>query len=326
MFGFKGIKVILIALYWMHGTVFAESTIPACDSTSENPCIVQDSSSAYSPIGLLRDASLIEGAYEGNIAGINSLYISGSEAPTERGWSQIAEYILKRKPKSSSPVIVIDLRQESHGYLNGRAITLVNEYNWINLGKTGEQSTTDQEAWLASLRLKKKVDGVITLSQYRAKDYIHGKSIAVAAIKNEEYYVSKWGFEYRRIYIADHRAPLDSEVDAFVALVKKSHPKTWFHVHCRGGKGRTTTILAMYDMLQNADKASFQEIIERQASVAPFYNLLEVYRGDPELTPYYEKRVDFLRTFYEYARQSLLGYTGTWSEWLALYGQTGQWI
>ncbi|KTD49231.1 fused DSP-PTPase phosphatase/NAD kinase-like protein [Legionella quateirensis] len=318
MNNFKGIKVVLMMFFLIQGRVFSSPLPTVCDSSIENPCIVQDSKTQYSSVEWMRDVATIADAYNGNVQGIHDLYLSGSEEPSEKGWRIIAEYIAMRRPKNGKPVVVLDLRQESHGYLNGRAITLVSNYNWLNLGKTNAQSMQDQENWLASLRFRKSIPGILTVPQYRQKQYFNGKSMAVGTVRNEEYYVTKWGFEYHRLFITDHRAPLDSEVDAFLSLVRSKPKKTWFHVHCRGGKGRTSTILAMFDMLRNADKVSFDEIIERQASISPYYNLLEIYRGDPELTPYYIKRITFLKQFYEYSRQSLLGYSGTWSEWKEL--------
>ncbi|CAM2752127.1 fused DSP-PTPase phosphatase/NAD kinase-like protein [Legionella worsleiensis] len=318
MNNFKGSKVVLMMFALMHGSVFSASLPAVCDSTIENPCIVQDSKSQHSPVEWMRDVAAIADAYAGNVSGIHDLYLSGSEEPSEKGWRSIAEYIFSHRPKSGSPVVVLDLRQESHGYLNGKAITLVSDHNWLNLGKTNDQSLQDQENWLATLRLRKSIPGILTVPQYRQKEYVNGKSIAVGTVRNEEYYVTKWGFEYHRLFITDHRAPRDSEVDAFLSLIRSKPKKTWFHVHCRGGKGRTSTILAMFDMLHNADKVSFDEIIERQASISPYYNLLTMERSDPELTPYYLERIAFLKRFYEFSRQSLLGYSGTWTEWTAL--------
>lgn len=318
MFDFKGFKVVQIVFFYLQGSVFASPLPAVCASTAENPCIVQDSRSRNSTVDWMRDVAKIADTYNGNTSGILDLYLSGSEEPSEKGWRTIAEYIAMRRPKNGKPVVVLDLRQESHGYLNGRAITLVSNYNWLNLGKTNEQSALDQENWLSNLRYRKTIPGVLTVPQYRDKQYYRGKSMAVGTVKNEEYYVTKWGFEYHRLFITDHRAPLDSEVDALLRLVRSKPKKTWFHVHCRGGKGRTSTVLAMFDMLKNADKVSFEEIIARQASISPYYNLMDIYRGDPELTPYYIKRIEFLMQFHEYSRQSLLGYSGTWSEWKAI--------
>ncbi len=308
------ILFVFISLFLSFGSVSAQP----CNATAENPCLVQDSKSKLSSLTWLRDVSSIGKVYQGNTMGIHDLYISGSEEPSEKGWLEIADYIKKNKPKSDKPVIVLDLRQESHGYLNGKAITIADYYNWLNLGKSNHQSSSDQETWLDTVRSRKKVSDVITIQQFLAKDYSHGKSLAVLAVKNEEYYVNKLGFKYHRLFISDHRAPRDSEVDSFISIVKSQSKKSWFHVHCRGGKGRTSTILAMFDMLKNADKVSFAEIINRQASISPFYNLFDINRRDPFLTPYYEQRIIFLNHFYEYARQALMGYTGTWSEWKTL--------
>lgn len=316
---FKGTKVFYFLFIFMHKCVFSEDLPAVCASTPENPCIVQDSVSQNAPLSQMRDIASIADVYSGTTMGISEMHLSGSEEPSEKGWQFIAGYIAMRKPKAEAPVIVLDLRQESHGYLNGKAITLVSTYNWLNLGKSNDDSAMAQQNWLVNLRSRKLIPGILTVTQYRNKEYYNGKSMAVGTVKDEEYYVTKWGFEYQRLFITDHRAPLDSEVDAFLNLVKNKPGNTWYHVHCRGGKGRTSTILAMFDMLRNADKVSFEEIIARQASISPYYNLLDIYRGDPELTPYYMARIAFLRQFYEYSYYVLLGYSGTWSQWKSVH-------
>ena len=72
----------------------------------------------------------------------------------------------------------------------------------------------------------------------------------------------------------------------------------------------------MYEMLKNADKVSFNDIIKRQASVFPYYDLTQVERKSPELKPYYKARLIFLNHFYQFASASLLGYSGSWSDWI----------
>ncbi len=288
-----------------------------CDASIHNPCIVQDTEYSSSPLKVLRDSSMIADAYQGNTVGIKELAISGSEEPSEKGWKDISDYISRHKSSRSQPVLVLDLRQESHGYLNGKAITLVSEYDWINKGKGNNQSLTDQENWLKSLRVQKKIRGVLSSQQFAAKEYSNGRTVSVKVVKNEKDLVSGLGFEYHRLYVTDHAAPFDSEVDAFLTIIKNAPKDTWFHIHCRGGKGRTTSFFVMYDMLKNADKVSFEEIIARHASIPPYYNLFEVNRADPFLTPYYEQRLLFLSHFYQFAQQFLKGYQGTWSRWSA---------
>ncbi|CAM3171598.1 tyrosine phosphatase II superfamily protein [Legionella steigerwaltii] len=308
------IIITFITLSLTQGLAFAQAETNVCDGSIRNPCIVEDSELSSSPLKWLRDASMIATAYQGNTLGIKGLAISGSEEPSEKGWKDISEHIAKH---GYSRVLVLDLRQESHGYINGRAITLVSEYDWINRGKSNVQCLTDQEYWLKSLRTQKKISGVLSSQQFAAQEYSSGKTIPVKVVKNEEDLVSKLGFEYHRLYVTDHAAPSDSEVDTFLTLIKNVPKDTWFHIHCRGGKGRTTTFFVMYDMLKNADKVSFEEIIARHASIPPYYNLFEIHRADPFLTPYYEQRIIFLSHFYQFAQQLLKGYQGTWSQWNA---------
>ncbi|WP_392537765.1 tyrosine protein phosphatase [Legionella sp. 227] len=308
----KHIIVSFITFSLTQGLAFAQTETKVCDGSIHNPCIVEDSEFSSSPLKWFRDASMIAAAYQGNTLGIRDLAISGSEEPSEKGWKDIAEYIAKH---GRATVLVLDLRQESHGYINGRAITLVSEYDWINRGKSNAQSLKDEENWLQSLRTQKKINGVLSSQQFAAKEYSSGKTIPVKVVKNEADLVSRLGFDYHRLYVTDHAAPSDSEVDAFLEIIKKSSKDTWFHLHCRGGKGRTTTFFVMYDMLKNADKVSFEEIIARHASIPPYYNLSEVHRADPFLTPYYEQRIIFLSRFYQFAQQFLKGYQGAWSQW-----------
>lgn len=309
------LKHILVTFFMVSlnpGFLFAQTNTKVCDGSLSHPCIVTDSEYSSSPLKWLREAAMIASAYPGNIQGIAELTISGSEEPSEKGWKEIAEYIARRGGKK---VLVVDLRQESHGYINGRAITLVSEYDWINRGKTNAQSLADQENWLQSLKNQKKLKGVLSSQQFAAKEYSSGKTLRVKVVKNEQEVVSGLGFKYHRLYVTDHTAPSDSEVDAFLTLIKNAPKDTWLHIHCRGGKGRTTSFFVMYDMLKNADKVSFEEIIARHASIPPYYNLFEVHRAEPFLTPYYEQRIMFLSRFYQFALQVLKGYSGTWSQW-----------
>lgn len=311
-------KVIPLAFLLSAGVVCAQEPPSFCDASSENPCIVQDTKTAFSSVRLLRDVSMIGVTYGGDIYGINKLFVSASEEPSGQGWNEISDYIATINQAKDKQVLVLDLRQESHGYINGIPITLTNWLNWINLGKTNEQSSQHQDSWLLQLKEKNRVSGVLTTAQFKDKDFSNGTEIVVDSVESEEELVSRLGFQYKRLFITDHQAPHDVEVDEFLKIIHQLPKNTWLHVHCRGGKGRTTTILVMYDMIKNADKVSFDEIIARHASIQPFYNLSEISRTDPVLSPYYEQRIIFLKYFYEYAKQSLQGDTGTWSEWKVL--------
>lgn len=309
----RGLWLAFLMLFSHYGLAQYASEI--CNGTPIKPCIIQDSVNQYAYPQLLRHSALIAKEYKGNILGVNELYTSASEEPSEKGWDYVFDYINKNKIEPKQPIVVIDLRQESHGYLNGRAITLVASHNWLNLGKSNEQSKSDENTWLYQLSSKGKVYGILTNKQYASKDYSNGKVMAVTMIRNEEYFVLKHGINYKRLYVADHMRPLDSEVDEFLKIIRSNPQNTWYHIHCRAGKGRTTTFLSMYDMLKNADKVSFDSIIERQATIFPFYDLAAINHGTPEMNVYYVQRYEFLKEFYLFSRDALAGYHGTWSKW-----------
>lgn len=303
-----------------YGLVFAKDKSSICDATETRPCIVQDTKNPLTSIKWFRDIATISQVYHGNILGINKLHISASEQPSEKGWQDIALAIQQQLPSLDMQILVLDLRQEIHGYLNDIPITLMSSENWINLGKTNEQSKIDEENWIDTIKMNKKVKGVLSTQQYKDKEFANGMTMKVISMENEASVIAKFGFAYRRIYIPDHRAPSDTEVDALLTLFQNMPRNTWLHVHCRGGKGRTTTVLAMFDMLHNANTVSFTDIIARQASIAPFYDLFDLDRGHPIFSTFYEQRVDFLKHFYEFSRLSLDGYKGSWSQWKAERG------
>lgn len=294
---------------------FPLSDIPPCDASKEKPCIVQDTINANENVLRLRDAQMIKELYHGNIAGVEQLPLSGSAEPSEGGWQQVIDYIKNRADRSPQDVLVLDLRQENHGYLNGNAITLCDLYNWLNLGQTAAETMLTEVSWLMTLSKLANIDNVLTSLQFSKKEYHLGTSIAVEKLATEKEIVSGLGLSYYRIAVTDHRGPTDEAVDSFVTLVDNLPSSTWIHVHCRAGKGRTATFLALYDMLKNADKASFNDIVERQAAIPPYYDLTQIVRAEPELTAFYQERLDFLNHFYNYAQQRLAGTQQTWSQW-----------
>lgn len=292
----------------------ASTNTVICNASREKPCIVEDTTRQIT-VKNLRDTKMIMEAWSGNIKGISELKASGSSAPGIEGWQQVGDYILSRSGIHPDHVLVLDLRQENHAYLNGQAITLCDKYNWLNLGYTLEQIKLMESEWISDLASYKEIDNVLSHKQFKNGEFSQGKTKCVHSLMNEKEMVRQFGFNYVRIPVSDHRAALDHEVDQFVALINKLPADGWLHIHCRGGVGRTTSFLAMYDMLKNADKASFDDIIKRQASIPPFVNLSVISHNDTELTPYYEARLQFLKHFYQYASDRLAGYTGSWSRW-----------
>ena len=94
----------------------------------------------------------------------------------------------------------------------------------------------------------------------------------------------------------------------------------WAHFHCRAGKGRTTTFLALYDMLHNARAVALDDIINRQSLLAGDYDLFKPEAGGGWKAAVFEDRAAFVRAFYEYARANPGGQPQLWTQWLKAGG------
>jgi len=237
-----------------------------------------------------------------NLAGISDLNISGSGALSEKGLAIIKEKIVNR------PIIDIDLRQEDHGFINGMGISWFGENDGANKGLTREQVIADEKDKLNQISQDKH----ITFDQLPK-----GKSINTIkeinnpeSVQTEEELAKDLGMAYLRITVTDHEKPLDDQVDLFVESVINLPKETWLHFHCRGGAGRTTTFMAMYDMIHNAKNVSFEDIMKRQTLIGGS----DLLNGDDEDKN--QIRPDFMKMFYNYCKDNQDGFQTSWSQWL----------
>lgn len=230
--------------------------------------------------------------------GLDHLNVSGSGQFSEQGLKEILKHI-----PSTFNIIDVDLRQESHGFANGIAVSWYAPRDAANVGKSLSQIEADEEMHLQFLLKQSEVN----LHQIieKPQDVIE-KSLAiplnVQTVSTEKNLTSTIPIGYFRLPITDHLPPSQEQVDRFVAFVETLPPNTWLHFHCEAGEGRTTTILAMYDIMRNGKRngksVSFEEIIERQYLIGGS-NLLEMPPESSWKYPYAVQRIDFLRKFYE---------------------------
>lgn len=129
-------------------------------------------------------------------------------------------------------------------------------------------------------------------------------------VQTEEELAKSLGMSYLRITVTDHEKPLDDQVDLFVESVRNLPQDTWLHFHCRGGAGRTTTFMAMYDMMHNANNVSFEDIMKRQNLIGGS-DLLKSEDKDES-----QDRSDFMNKFYDYCKENQDGFQTSWSQWI----------
>lgn len=239
------------------------------------------------------DLEAIKDSENLKLTGLDKLNISGSQ--------QFSEYNLPFLIKTigtSMPITVVDLRQESHGFINGIPISWADIKNNANVGLTREQVLSDEADKLKSIKLN------VPITFYNHPE----RTIIPVEVKSEEEIVKSKDLAYNRITVRDGGIPSDDMVDYFIELIKGESSNSWLHFHCKAGIGRTTTFMIMYDMIKNYKDISADDIINRQLALANF--------NETKTKDFYNKeRGDFLNQFYNYCKANGDYFTVKWSEW-----------
>lgn len=189
-----------------------------------------------------------------NKHGLDKLNISGSGQFTQLN----LPLIIKAIPDNFS-IIDIDLREESHGFINGSAISFENIYNNANSGLSLPEIINKENCDLSSIKLNNP------LTLYNSK-----KSIIPKTVQNESNLIMDKDIKYVRIPVTDGNLPNDTMVDYFIDFVNNQPKNTWLHFHCKAGVGRTTTFMIMYDIIKNHNDVDLKDIITRQILLANF--------------------------------------------------------
>nr|WP_314463347.1 phosphatase [uncultured Clostridium sp.] len=229
-----------------------------------------------------------------NLKGFASLNISGSGQFSENGL-----IFIKQAIGDKTPIIIVDLKQESHGFINGTAVSWVNVKNNLNKGITKEQVLETENNKLQSITINKKIS-------------IDKQNLVPIKVQNEEKLVESMGMAYVRVPVTDKEKPIDATVDYFVQFVKTLPQNTWVHFHCEEGLGRTTTFMVMYDIMKNAKKVELNDIMSREILFGG-QNLLE---DKNNVSTNAKQRAEFIKKFYKYALQNDDNFNTIWSEWL----------
>lgn len=243
-----------------------------------------------------------------NTNGLATLNIAGGGEFSRLGFEKIKQQIKSRQ------LTVIDLRQESHGFLNGNAISWYGVANAENAGLAAAEIEKRQAALLSQLStqnsakvaiiLKKSADGHIAKSKI--------VEFLVHHVASEEEFVRARHAAYQRFYVQDYHAPNAAEVDNFVNMLSQIKPEQWLYFHCRGGRGRTTTFMVMYDMMHNAKEVSFEDILKRQAAIGGKDLTKLPKKGSLKYKPAVQ-RLKFLKEFYDYAKENNDRFSTTFS-------------
>jgi protein tyrosine phosphatase (PTP) superfamily phosphohydrolase (DUF442 family) len=219
--------------------------------------------------------------------------------------------------RTRGPVTVFDLRQETHIFINGLPASWFATHDWANVGRSRAAIEAEEAARVQSLKpgIEISIQSGELVKKGR-RDAGAPQRVTVDNANTERELVEAAGARYVRIPVTDHARPMDEEVDRFILAVREMPPDGWAHFHCEAGRGRTTTFMALYDMLRNAARISLEAIARRQKLLGYGYDVLAPGVPGNWKAPYIADRIAFVRAFYDYARANPNGRPQLWSEWL----------
>ena len=255
----------------------------------------------------------LDASYQPSRKGLDTLRASGSAQCSPEEMKALYQELRKH---TDGPIYDIDLRQESHGYLDGTAVSWYGERDWANLGKSQHAALRDE-----AKRLEAAVGKTVYMAEL-GKDKLPagGKVVRVQNAESEQQVAEAAGFRYFRIAATDHVWPSEENIDRFIGFYRTLPKGAWLHFHCEAGVGRTTAYLDMYDMMRNPD-VSFKDITYRQHELGGFYygpyNVKPKEGKDDWKRPYYFDKAAMMQKFYEYVQANhATGYETSWSSWL----------
>jgi hypothetical protein len=278
-------------------------------SRQPNPALIFDGG-AQLPVQFRDTASIyVRGSL--SLENLSALNISGS--------CQYSEVQLENVVKKIGPdkftIYVVDLRQESHVFINGIPVSWYAVYDWANVGRSLEWIENDETLHLIRMVAARSVT-ISTLvkgkdGQFSTKDPV---TVEVQDATTEMGLAHQLGIDYIRIPVSDHCRPTDDIVDRFVTFVRGLEANAWLHFHCHGGDGRTTTFMTLYDMIRNAGSLALEDIVGRQSLIGEY----DLFGGSSEV---YKLRTEFITAFYAYVKNG--GYASTsWTEWVKIHSLT----
>lgn len=203
-----------------------------------------------------------------------------------------------KKAINKPNICIVDLRQESHGLLNDLAISYHNFYKLVNNGFDSVETTEKEISELNKI----KINSQVNIFHKNGKLY---KCVEAESVSTEENAVIDCGMQYKRYAVRDGGVPTPETVDDFVNFIKNKPDDLHLHFHCHAGEGRTTTFMVLYQIMNNQNNLTLDQILSYQYNIGGVVLTNDGYR------------LDFLESFYEYIQENKASnYDTPYSQWV----------
>lgn len=229
-----------------------------------------------------------------------SLRIAGGGQPSKTALAHLHEQL---GLPDDTPLWVIDLRQESHGYLNEDAVSWHGVANAANRGMSAAAVEQDERQRLADA-VGTNVRAV-PMGHYDEAHIPYTFAEAVTGFATERHIARKSGLGYVRIAATDMHWPEPQAIDDFVRFYR-SLPQEhgWLYFHCQAGQGRTTTFMVLYELLERPDCTAYEAIAHQRTLGGADLSSGERYEG--------------ICRFAQYVRENrATDFAQSWSDWLS---------
>jgi len=194
----------------------------------------------------------------------------------------------RRLSHVNDPIVIIDGMDKFHGYIQGIPTT------FFAYQKPNPHWKYYVRRWI-----------------YTGSTDVHPELVVPEAIEAQ-----KHGFSYANPKVGSKFISSDETIDDLVKVLEDLPANAWVHFHCHYGKGRTSMMLVMYDMMKNAPLVSLENIVKRQQLLGS-EDLLDtdVWEGGSYTKKQLEDRKTFITQFYDFICQRKAGGIQEWSAW-----------
>jgi hypothetical protein len=216
-----------------------------------------------------------------NLRGVEKLRISGSNL--------IIFSDLKRKLSHiTGPIYILDLTGNGHSYYKDYPTTF--------------------------LGMKKPHPGIVYLLR---RFIINGFApLDLSQVQKEHLVAEKNGFKHQYLSLERRGVPTPEMVDQLINFLKDLPKDAWIHLHCLAGKGRTTSVMVMIDILKNGRFVKLEDIVKRHhlmGGVDLFDT--QVWENGTYTQEQLTRRKEFIVNFYQYVNDPSGYGIHSWREW-----------